>query len=331
MVFPTSSDAGRDLSHIDFAGKVPVRALRGRVLARTGRLLPAGRSEEPPDEFIAWVLARAGLDATAYRTPPLVRRLPACLRAIQASSTHAAREMLERRPDLLAPALNALLIGVTTMFREPEVYEFLREEVLPAWSVRSDTLRIWSAACSSGDELCSMAMILADAGLLERSFLLGTDCRGDAVAQARAGLYEAAALEAIGKDYRHRYLERAGRDWRPVEALRRQLHWKVADVLSGVEAGPWDVILWRNAAMYLNASNAETVWRQLASVLRDGGVLVVGKAERPPRELGLKHVGRCVYQSTTDDRRPPCSATASGRGQFFRCLAQGRQPPWASQ
>jgi chemotaxis methyl-accepting protein methylase len=283
--------------------------------------MPADRSDDPPDEFIAWVLARAGLDATAYRTPPLVRRLPACLRALKASTPDAARSMLERTPDLLAPALNALLIGVTTMFREPEVYQFLRAEILPAWSVRSDALRIWSAACSSGDELCSMAMILADAGLLERSYLLGTDCRGDAVAQARAGLYEAAALGPMGKEFRDRYLERAGRGWRPVEALRRQLHWKVADVLSGVEAGPWDMILWRNAAMYLNANNAETVWRQLASVLRDGGVLVVGKAERPPLELGLKHVGRCVYRSIADDRRLPCSAAASGGEPYFRSLA----------
>ena len=110
-----------------------------------------------------------------------------------------------------------------------------------------------------------MAILLSEAGLLERSHLLGTDCRGDAIERARLGHYDAAMLKLVRCDA-GQVLQPAGaqhvagagvgvptrtRRGRPVEALRRQVHWKVADLLAGVEEGPWDIILWRNTAIYL--------------------------------------------------------------------------------
>jgi chemotaxis methyl-accepting protein methylase len=141
-----------------------------------------------------------------------------------------------------------------------------------------------------------MAIVLGEAGLLEQSCLLGTDCRGDAIAHAKLGLYDAAMLKSIPGATRDRYFEPAGQEWRPVEPLRRQVRWKVADLLAGGEEGPWDIILWRNAAIYLKSNPAEKIWRRLASVLAPQGVLVAGKAERPPSSAKLTHVAPCVYR-----------------------------------
>ena len=95
-----NSGARHDLSHICFEGKPPARRLRssprgGRPTAFSAAM-PA--PEERLDHFIAWVLGRAGLDAAAYRTQPLHRRLPACLRAMKVRSTHAARGLIEQKP-----------------------------------------------------------------------------------------------------------------------------------------------------------------------------------------------------------------------------------------
>jgi chemotaxis methyl-accepting protein methylase len=218
------------------------------------------------------------------------------LRALKVRSTHAARELLEQEPQRISQAVTSLLIGATEFFREPGVFDFLRTQVLPALAGRKRRLRIWSAACSTGAELYSMAILLSEAGLLERSDLLGTDCRGDAIERAKAGLYDATTLKLVRSAVRAEYFEPAGQHWRPVEALRRQARWKAADLLAGVESGPWDVILWRNAAIYLTPRAAETVWRRLASVLAAEGVLVAGKADRPPDDAGLTPAARCVYR-----------------------------------
>jgi chemotaxis methyl-accepting protein methylase len=271
-------------------------------------------------------LGCAGLDAAAYRAQTLHRRLPACLRGLKVRSTRAARELVEQEPGLVPTVVSSLLIGVTEFFREPDVFDRVRTHICPALADRKPPLRIWSAACSTGAELYSMAVLLADSGLLERSFLLGTDCRGDAIENAKLGLYNAAALSSVPDAARRRYFERAGPRWRPVEALRGRTRWKAANLLAGVEHGPWDIILWRNAAIYLKPERAESIWRRLASVLAAEGVLIVGKAERPPKDLGLKHVGRCTYRMAEhaaeagSKRGPPSSRTIGNNESPMRVL-----------
>jgi len=248
------------------------------------------------DSFVSWVLRRADLNPAVYRIRPLNRRLPACLRVMGVHSTSAAQDLLEEKPHLLAKALSSLLIGVTEFFREPGVFDFLREQLLPVLGGRKRPLRVWSAACSSGAEPYSMAILLSEAGMLERSCLLGTDCRQDAIEHGKLALYDAAMLTLVPDELRGKFFEPAGQNWTPIEALRRRIHWRVADLLRGGEAGPWDIILWRNAAIYLKPCPAEAIWHRLAASLAPQGVLIAGKAERPPSDAGLAHVARCVYR-----------------------------------
>jgi chemotaxis methyl-accepting protein methylase len=294
---PINDGARLDLSYIRFEGKKPTRPKFDFARA-TGGPLPsaaAPAAESRLDDFAAWVLSRAGLDATAYRAPPLERRLPACLRALKVPSTEAARAVLERKPRLVPKLINFLLNGTTEFFREPGVFDAIRAQVLPVLAGRNPRLRIWSAACSNGAELYSMAILLSEAGLLEQSRLLGTDCRRDAIEQARSGLYDATMLRLVRSPIRDKYFEPCGQLWRPVRALRRHVQWKVADLLGGGELGPWDMILWRNTAIYLHARPVSTIWRRLVSALAPQGVVITGKVERPPADVALARLARCIY------------------------------------
>jgi chemotaxis protein methyltransferase CheR len=217
------------------------------------------------------------------------------------------------------------LIGVTEFFRDRAVFEGVRTEVLLRLAGRAGTLRVWSAGCSTGEEVYSMAILLAEAGLLERSWLLGTDCRSDAIQQAHDSIYGAAALEPLDESIRAKYFEPVddGRSrrvcethqydqasggwcvartlrWRPVDALRRQIHWKVADVSRTVETGPWDIILCRNLAIYLKAEPAAKICTRLADALRPGGFLIAGRAGRPRAGLGLLFIRHCIYHKTVN-------------------------------
>jgi chemotaxis protein methyltransferase CheR len=297
------------LSHVRFVGRPTIAMSRS---PRQGKPpLPAAKPvvahpSEPPGQFISWAFERAGLAVESYRGEPLRRRLSACLRALHAHTEAQARRILEQRPDLLPAAISALLIGVTEFFRD---FETLRTEVVPELALRSRPLRVLSAGCSNGAELYSVAILLAQAGLLEDSFLLGSDCRQDAIEQAQAALYNSNDLRKIDPSDHRRYFEKAGNLWRPIEPLRRHVHWEVADLGRRIEEGPWDIILWRNMAIYLEAEAAASVWRDLASVLAPDGILVVGKAEQPPVELSLIYVRRCIYRA--------CSR-ASGRASWSR-------------
>ena len=78
--------------------------------------------------------------------------------------------------------------------------------------------------------------------------------------------------------------------------LRAATRWKQANLLHSPEPGPWDLILWRNMAIYLKPEVVGTIWQQLCDRLSPGGYLVTGKAEHPPAPLGLERVAKCVYR-----------------------------------
>jgi chemotaxis methyl-accepting protein methylase len=207
-----------------------------------------------------------------------------------------AARTIAARPELVPGVLSVVLLGVTEFFRDREVFEQLRLRALPQLVSLEKHLRIWSAACSEGHELYSVAMLLEETGYLDRCELLGTDCRSEAIEQARQGVFVHEALNRVAPACRQRYFTMRGAaaaiDWN----LRIRPSWRVADLFERVEPGPWHLILWRNMAIYLAADAAETLWSRICDELAPGGFLVTGKADYPPTRLPLRRVSACLYQ-----------------------------------
>ena len=258
---------------------------------------------EAMDPFVVWLLKQAGLEARAYRPGVLRRRLPTCLRVLRASSTEAARKTLESQPELVSQAVSPLLIGVSEFFRDRPVFQHLQTAILPERLKSRGGLRVLSAGCSEGQELYSIAMLLDQLGGLERSYLLGVDCRPEAIAQAQAGWFPTAALAGVDPFWRERYFQVAGAQARVSAGLRKKTCWAAGNLLSldtGHPRGDWDLILCRNLAIYLESSQANQLWQRLSAQLAPGGWLVTGKAEQPPSSLTLARMSPCFYRKTDE-------------------------------
>lgn len=259
------------------------------------------RGSDPGYDFLASLLDHAGLPIEQYRLRALLRRLPACLRALGVNSVPAAAQRLSDRPALAWSLLDVVLLGVTEFYRDAPVFAHLRTTVLPEIARIRAKPRIWSAGCSEGQELYSVASCLAGLGLLERCALLGTDCRPEAIARARIGEYAAGSVPAPPAAWQQGHLQHAGTSVRVHPRLRVATTWRVGDVLGEPEAGPWDLILCRNLAIYLDPPAASALWRRLGAQLAPGGYLVTGKAENPAATGPFFRVAPCFYQI-----RPPC-------------------------
>ena len=141
--------------------------------------------------------------------------------------------------------------------------------------------------------------------ILDRCELLGTDCRADAIAQAVSGIYSAASAEGIPPAILHKFFELDGPIMRVARPLRERATWKVSDFLQAIEPGAWDVILWRNVAMYLVPEVSEYLWKCMEMQLATGGFLVVGEAEARrepcdwPRSIPAF---TCAWRSGNDHR-----------------------------
>lgn len=253
--------------------------------------------------------------------------MPAALRTINARNEEEARSLLERSPEHLPAVVSSLLIGVTHFFRDGPVFNALRKRVLPELAKLGRPPRVWSAGCADGAELYSVAILLSEAGLLPAEAsnqypvassrgrkedassspatgsrlpatgcLLGTDLRPDAVEQARAGVFDPADVEAIEPGLRQEYFQPHGQKWQVSPSLRRWTSWRTSNVLMERPAGSWDVILCRNVFIYLAPDASADLWRRLHDALAPGGFLMVGKAERPARELPLSAVHSSLYR-----------------------------------
>jgi chemotaxis methyl-accepting protein methylase len=288
-----------NLDGIRFAGKPIQSASRRRLFSASinkRRELQPNSEEETADSFQSWILAKAGLDARNYRAKPLNRRMTACLRALKAKDSQEACQLLEKRPEQTSKAIDSLLIGATEFFRDEDVFHLLKSSILPDIIKSGRRVKIWSAACSNGSELASVAILLSEAGALEKSTLLGTDCRESAIRDARSGIYDESCLKNVKSEFRDKYFQPEGNRYLFMLPAGRCMSWKVADLFSGGQEKNYDLILCRNLAIYLNLKASNALWKILAGSLRSGGYLITGKTERPDEPFSC--ISRGVYRKS---------------------------------
>lgn len=267
------------------------RVRRARVAPRAVHPEPA--LDEELAAFFGWLCDRAGLRIDHYRHGVLRRRTGACLRSVRSSSPAEARAAGEQHADKADRMLDALMVGVTSFFRDPHVFESLGACLAAQDTGRAP--RVLSVGCSNGSELYSCAMLLADLGRLPGARLLGLDCRPRAVRAARAGIYPGEACDELPDGARRHFVDAAGGGLRVRPELRAACRWMIGDAFEADLPGDNDVVLCRNLAIYLNTSAADRLWSRLHALVRPGGLLVVGKAERPPAPC-FRRVGPCLFR-----------------------------------
>lgn len=286
-------------AHISFVG-APISSRKpNRKLAKgIGALSRREDSGEPISSFICWVFERANMNPAAYRPSCLNRRLNACLRRLRAPSIEVAQKLIEAQPELLQTALDNLLLGVSEFFRDREVFNYLREKVLPTIFERFARVRILSIGASEGHELYSIAMLLAEMSALDRIELVGMDCRPEAIRRARTGWFSARDVAGISDALRNRYFLPDRNGWVVKENIRSKIQWNVGNVLNLDGVAQSDIIFFRNVAIYLTTHHADCAWNALSDNLSPNGMLVCGKADKPPASLHLTRIAPCVYEKT---------------------------------
>jgi chemotaxis protein methyltransferase CheR len=186
-------------------------------------------------------------------------------------------------PDILA----RLSVPVTEMFRDPAVFKRLREQVLPvlaSWP----RLNVWQAGCASGEEVYSLAILLDEAGLLERSQIYATDINDLALKKAEDGIFPLADFAETER--RHRlsggtrpfsdYCLSAHGFFRIDQRLREHIAFAHHNLVSDGVFCEVQLVLCRNVLIYFNHELQERVLRLFHSSLVRGGFLCLGTRER---------------------------------------------------
>ncbi|MBV9580519.1 MAG: hypothetical protein JO057_18205, partial [Chloroflexi bacterium] len=233
------------------------------------------------------VRTRSGIDFSAYREPTIRRRLQRRMLDTSSPTLEDYVRYLQRHPDEYDRLANSFLINVTDFFRDTNLFTHLHDVLLPeliadARRMERTELRLWSAGCSTGEEAYSLAMLASELlgdteDLTVRVF--ATDVDAEAVAFARRGIYPDSALKNLSSELRGRYLNRIDSAYEVRKSVRGMVVFGQHDLGQRAPFPRIDLVLCRNVLIYFTSELQRRALQLFAFGLREGGYLVLGKAE----------------------------------------------------
>jgi chemotaxis protein methyltransferase CheR len=228
------------------------------------------------------------------------------------------RALIERDARALDDLIVELTVGETYFFRDPAQFDFIRRVVLPDLAQcrgPGHTVRAWSAGCASGEEAYSLAILVAEEGFADRTFLLATDISRAALARAHQAAYGSWSLRGPGATIAGPYLSRRGNLHVLAERIRRAVTFEylnlARDVYPSFAIGTWamDLILCRNVLIYFDRQTVGVVARRLFESLAPGGWLITAPSDPP---LGEDAPYEVVVTEAGVFYRRPIPAGAAG-------------------
>ena len=242
---------------------------------------------------IEYIGDRMAFEPDSYNESYLDRRISARMRRTDCEEYTAYLNVLSEERDERVALLDALSINVTSFFRNPDVWEGIRE-VLRGMTDEQRTVNCWSAACADGREPYSIAMLARDDPAIDETAveITATDIDAETLSEARNGVYEStrttdigSQLEPLSSPEDHVGISEDGTAFSVAPEIKRMLSFEQHDLISGPEKSGYDLVLCRNLLIYIDRSYKEPIFRTLTGALREGGVLTIGKSETLPRSF----------------------------------------------
>lgn len=254
--------------------------------------------------FIKQVKQKTNIDLSLYKEAQMKRRLTT-LRTKHGYGTFAAYwEAMTRDSKLMNEFLDRMTINVSEFWRNANRWAALEQRFFPELLRANGRLKIWSAACSTGEEPYTIAMILDKLGVLERSSILATDLDLNVIERAKMGLYPERSLKEVPASYRNQYFtQMPGGDYQVADKLMRAVRYQQHNLLSSPFDGGYDLIVCRNVMIYFTEEAKSELYRKFGAALRPGGLLFVGSTEQifSPGQYDLETAETFFYRRKRSD------------------------------
>jgi two-component system CheB/CheR fusion protein len=249
---------------------------------------PAPLSAQALRQALALLHTETGHDFSHYKPSTIHQRIERRMAVHQMDDMQAYAELLQQKPAEVQALMQDLLIGVTSFFRDTEAFTFMQAQVVPGLfegKALGSAIRVWCAACSTGQEAYSIAMLLVEhMEALKSNFVLqvfATDIDSRAIATARLGVYPLSIASELTPDRLGRFftMEPGGQSYRIHKRIRDVLVFSEQDVIKDPPFSRLDLICCRNLLIYLDAFLQKRLIPLFHYALLPGGTLFLGSSE----------------------------------------------------
>ncbi|MDQ0218987.1 protein-glutamate O-methyltransferase CheR [Peribacillus cavernae] len=232
------------------------------------------------EAFIIHIKKLTGIDLSLYKEAQMKRRLISLYEKKGYKSFRVYYKAIEEDPNILNEFLDRMTINVSEFYRNEKRWKVLEEKIFPGLLNSSRKLKIWSAACSTGEEPYTIAMVLSKFVPLSQIEVLATDIDEKALARAKLGIYPERSLTEIPAAMRARYFSKNGDFYQIADEIKRAVIFKKHNLLADRFDSQLDLIVCRNVLIYFTEEAKNILYHKFSASLKSGGIFFVGSTEQ---------------------------------------------------
>ncbi|MBM7701722.1 CheR family methyltransferase [Metabacillus iocasae] len=250
------------------------------------------------NQFVLNVKRLTGIDLSFYKEAQMKRRLTSLYEKKGFDDFHSFFKQLEKNPEMLAEFLDRMTINVSEFYRNAKRWEVLEKRILPDLTHNKKRLKVWSAACSTGEEPYTLAMILSSFYPLSQIEILATDLDENVIEKAKIGLYVERALQEVPASIKEKYFTKQGMFYKVNDQIQKTVTFKKHNLLANPFEQNFDLIVCRNVLIYFTEEAKNLLYQKFSDSLQPGGVFFVGSTEQifNPQLYGFENADTFFYR-----------------------------------
>lgn len=248
--------------------------------------------------FIQGIKRLTGIDLSLYKEAQMKRRLTSLYEKKGFRNFTEFLDGVEKDRDLMNEFLDRMTINVSEFYRNRKRWEILQNKISPQLLEDNKRLKIWSAACSTGEEPYTIAMVLSNFLPLSQIRILATDLDVNCLQKAKIGVYPERSLHEVPSEMKEKYFTKEGSFYRVKDAIKQTVNFKKHNLLNDPYDSNFDLIVCRNVLIYFTEEAKEQIYKDFSKALRPGGILFVGSTEQifQPARYGFEVVDTFFYR-----------------------------------
>lgn len=239
------------------------------------------------------------IDLNCYKEKQMLRRITSLMKRNGFDSFDEYFLKLKTDKELLEQFVNYLTINVSEFYRNLSQWKVLEEYIIPNLiKTKKDPLKIWSSACSTGEEPYSLVMLLTNFFNLKDIKVLATDIDLGAIEKAKIGVYNEKSIKNLPKQFVDKYFQKIGNSYKITDEIKKAVDFKRLDLLKDPFPKDVDLIVCRNVLIYFTNEAKDLIYKKFYSSLSKEGILFVGSTEQIllPEKYGFKPVKTFFYK-----------------------------------
>lgn len=249
--------------------------------------------------FKTEILKLTKIDLNFYKEKQMRRRIDTLATKNGAKSYEEYVAMIKKDKVLFEQFVNFLTINVSEFYRNPDQWKLMDEIVIPKILENNKRqIRIWSAACSTGDEPYSLAMAFSKHVPLSNIKILATDIDKQVIQHAQVGLYNAKSIEGVPADMKRKYFTQVGTSYQIADEIKKCVEFKEHNLLKDIYPKDFDLILCRNVVIYFTDEAKDMIYEKFFESLKKKGILFIGSTEQITnyKAIGFERLSSFYFQ-----------------------------------